>query len=128
MTRDIIDVQYPVVEETQSVAKTAIVETEVVAENGVTLRNAFANKNHSLFIFIENTSDKSAVVTFVSGDAYPNSILGNLDITVDSGEKVVLQLQDISRFETSDGCLNLDFSADFVGNIYAVAKSTKLNV
>ena len=52
MTRDIINVQYPVLDHTESVANIGIEETEVTAANGVTIKDAFSNKNDTLFIVI----------------------------------------------------------------------------
>ena len=128
MTRDVINVQCPVVDKTQSIADVTVVKTAVVAENGVEMKQAFKNKNNTLFICVENTAETDETITFLAGDAYPNSMLGDLTTTVKAGETTMLQIQDVSRFETKDGSLNLDFSTDFIGNIYAVAKSVALNV
>lgn len=127
MTRDIINVQYPVVESTQSVATAEMTKSTVVAANGVTVKEAFKNKNNSLFICVENSGNAAGTVTFLAGDVYPNSMLGKLVTSVGAGKTVMLQVQDISRFENKDGSLNLDFSTGFTGTIYAVAKSVALN-
>ena len=57
MTRDIINVQYPTLDHTESVANICIEKTEVVPANGITIEEAFSNKNNSLFIVIENYSE-----------------------------------------------------------------------
>ena len=53
MTRDIINVQYPTLEHTESVANICIEKTTVVPANGITIEEAFSNKNNSLFVVIE---------------------------------------------------------------------------
>ena len=127
MTRDVIKVQYPVTEGTQSVGAKAIVKKEVTVANGISIENAFANKNNTLFICVENTDDADSAVTFKAGNAYPNAMLGDLTQEVLAETVTVFQVQDISRFENKDGSLNIDFAAGFEGDIYAVAKSTALN-
>ena len=104
MTRDIIDVQYPTLDHTESIANIGITKTTVTQANGITIADAFSNKNNSLFIVIENTAT-SSLLTVKAGDAYPNSML-----------------QDLSRFEKADGSIDLDFAEGFKGNIYAIAK------
>lgn len=128
MTRDIINVQCPVVDKTQSVADIAITKTAVVVANGITIKNAFKNKNNTLLICVENTATSAAKVTFKAGNAYPNAMLGDLEVTVGASSTTMLQIQDASRFENKDGSVNLDFATGFTGNIYAVAKSVALNV
>lgn len=119
MTRDKIDVQYPQLNHTESVANIRINKTEV--NKGITIKDAFSNKNNSLFIVIDNTSDTKALLTVKAGDAYPNSMLGDIVIELPVGTSA-LQLQDLSRFEKSDGSLDLDFSEGFKGTIFAVAR------
>ena len=120
MTRDIIKVQYPTLDHTESVANICIEKTEVVPANGVTIEEAFSNKNNSLFVVIETTSAES-LLTVKAGDAYPNSMLGDIVIEIPSGISAI-QLQDLSRFEKSDGSIDLDFAEGFTGTIFAVAK------
>lgn len=120
MTRDIIDVQYPQLDHTESAANICIEKTKVVPANGITIEEAFSNKNNSLFIVIENCASQS-LLTVKAGDAYPNSMLGDIVIEIPTGTSAI-QLQDLSRFEKADGSLDLDFSEGFVGSIYAVAK------
>ncbi len=120
MARDIINVQYPTLEHTESIANICIEKTDVVVENGVTIEEAFSNKNNSLFIVIENTASES-LLTVKAGDAYPNSMLGDIVIELPAGTSAI-QLQDLSRFEKADGSIDLDFAEGFVGTIYAIAK------
>lgn len=121
MTRDIINVQYPALDHTESVANICIEKKDVLPVNGITIAEAFSNKNNSLFIVIENEASTDSLLTVKAGDAYPNSMLGDIVIELPSGTSAI-QLQDLSRFEKADGSIDLDFDADFDGNIYAVAK------
>lgn len=120
MTRDIIEVQYPVCEGTDSAACVLVAKTSVNPDNGVTVQEVFSNKNNSLVIIVENEG-ASSLMTLKAGDAYPNSMLGDLVLTLEEGITAV-QIQDISRFEKGDGSLDLDFASGFSGSIYAVAK------
>ena len=120
MTRDIINVQYPTLDHTESIANICIEKTEVDSANGVTIAEAFSNKNNSLFIVIENSTSES-LLTVKAGDAYPNSMLGDIVIELPFGVSAI-QLQDLSRFEKADGSIDLDFAEGFSGTIFAVAK------
>ena len=120
MTRDIINVQYPTLDHTESVANIGITVKEVTQANGITIAEAFSNKNNSLFIIIEN-SGTSALLTVKAGDSYPNSMLGDIVIELPAGISAI-QLQDLSRFEKSDGSIDLDFASGFTGKIFAIAK------
>ena len=120
MTRDIINVQYPALDHTESIANICIEKTDVIPTNGVTIPEAFSNKNNSLFVVIENTASES-LLTVKAGDAYPNSMLGDIVIELPAGVSAI-QLQDLSRFEKADGSIDLDFAEGFTGTIFAVAK------
>lgn len=121
MARNIIDVQYPTLEHTESIANICIEKFTVDPANGVTIADAFSNKNNSLFIVIENGDATASLLTVKAGDAYPNSMLGDIVIELSSGTSAI-QIQDLSRFEKADGSIDLDFEADFKGTIFAVAK------
>ena len=43
MTRDIIDVQYPTLDHTESIANIGITKTTVTQANGITIADAFSN-------------------------------------------------------------------------------------
>ena len=120
MTRKIIDVQYPVLDHTESIANISIVMSKVEAD-GITIKDAFSNKNNSLFILINNKGDKTGLLTVKAGDAYPNSMLGDIIIEIAKGVSAI-QLQDLSRFQKSDESIDLDFSEGFEGEIFAIAK------
>lgn len=128
MARDVINVQYPVADDSQSVGAVSVVKSAVDAENGVMVRKAFANKNNSLNIVIENTANDDCEVTFLAGDNYPNAMLGDLVLSIPAETVQDFQIQDISRFENKDGSLVIDFESGFTGTIFAIAKSTALNV
>lgn len=119
--RKIIEVQYPVLDHTESVANIVIKTTEIKTNEGITIKDAFCNKNNSLFIVIDNKTNASSLLTVKAGDAYPNSMLG--DIVIELLKDIsAIQLQDLSRFEKTDGSIDLDFAEDFNGTIFAVAK------
>lgn len=120
MTRDIINVQYPTLDHTESIANIGIKTSTVTQANGITIADAFSNKNNSLFIVINNT-DTDSLLTVKAGDAYPNSMLGDIVIELPEGISAI-QLQDLSRFEKADGSIDLDFAEGFTGTIYAIAK------
>ncbi len=121
MARDIINVQYPTLDHTESVANIGIEKKDVVQENGITIKEAFANKNNSLFVVIDTTTSSSSLLTVKAGDAYPNSMLGDIVIELPTGVSAI-QIQDLSRFEKADGSIDLDFAKGFEGTIFAIAK------
>lgn len=121
MTRDKISVQYPVLDHTESIANIGITKKTVVVANGITIEDAFSNKNNSLFIVIQNDDDTKSSMTVKAGDAYPNSMLGDITIEIPVGVSAI-QVQDLSRFEKSDGSIDLDFATGFDGSVYAIAK------
>lgn len=127
MTRDLIDVQYPKVDSSQSIAAAKITKSSVTAANGIGIKKAFANKNNTLLVCVENNDDAATYITFKSGNAYPNAMLGDLKVDLLAETLNVFQIQDASRFENKDGSLNIDFASGFDGKIFAVAKSTAIN-
>ncbi len=127
MARDIIAVQYPEMDDSQSVANAKVTKKTVTQANGITIEKAFDNKNNSLVICVENTASSASSVTFKAGDNYPNAKLGDLEVNVDQNSLNVFQIQDPSRFENKDGSMNLDFKTGFTGNIFAAAKSVAVH-
>ena len=121
MTRDSINVQYPALDATESVASAAITPQAVTVANGINVANVFSNKNNSLVIVVNNTSGASSAMTLKAGGAYPNAMLGDTTVTLASGITAV-QIQDLSRYEKANGSMDIDFNTGFTGNIYAVAK------
>lgn len=119
MAYDIINVQLPVQDATQSIEIASFEKTTVVPANGIKIEKALDNKNNSLVIVIEATA--TGAVTIKAGDMFPNAMLGDLDVVPASGVNAIL-LEDIARFENRDGSVNLEFAEGFTGTIYAVAK------
>ena len=127
MARDNINVQYPEMDDSQSVADVKITKQAVTPANGICLAKAFDNKNNSLVICVENTASAASEVTFKAGDNYPNAKLGDLTVDVDATSVNFYQVQDPSRFENKDGSMNIDFKTGFTGNVFAVAKSVAVH-
>ena len=121
MTRDKINVQYPTLDHTESVANIGITKQAVTVANGITVVDAFSNKNNSLFLVVENDDDTKSSMTVKAGNAYPNSMLGDITIEIPVGVSAI-QVQDLARFEKADGSIDLDFASGFDGSIYAIAK------
>lgn len=135
MARDEVTVLLPALEGTQSVEVGTVTKQAVTVANGIKIANAMANKNNSLQITVENTyATAASTLTIKAGNNYPNAMLG--DLTVSLGQATagtpvtpkitVILVEDISRFENRDGSINLDFSANFTGNVWAVAKRAGL--
>ncbi|MCR5266783.1 MAG: hypothetical protein K6E29_09375 [Cyanobacteria bacterium RUI128] len=131
MARDEITVQLPVLDNSQSVEVAKVTKQAVTQANGILLKKAFVNKNNSLQISVENTTGAGStpadsVVTIKAGGHYPNSMLGDLAVTVEKSAITVIVIDDISRFEDEDGNIALNFASGFTGNIWAVAKRAGL--
>lgn len=121
MERKVIEVQYPQLNHTESIANICIDKTAVFSGDKININDAFSSKNNSLFIVIDNTSSQESLLTVKAGDAYPNSMLGDIVLEIPLGVSAI-QLADLSRFEKADGSLDLDFAEGFNGTIFAVAK------
>ncbi len=124
MAQDIIQVQLPKQEATQSVEVASFTKQTVTAANGIKIKKALDNKNNSLVIIIEATA--AGAVTIKAGDNYPNAMLGDLTVTAAKDEVTAIILEDISRFENRDGSVDIAFASTFTGTIYAVAKRAGL--
>ena len=121
MSRDIINVQYPVLDHTESIANIEITKQAVTASKGIKIKDAFSNKNDSMFIVIDTTVNGGSLLTIKAGDAYPNSMLGDIVIELPKGVSAI-QIQDLARFQNADESIDLDFAEGFTGTIFAVAK------
>ena len=71
MTRDIINVQYPTLDHTESVANICIETATVTPANGITIAEAFSNKNNSLFIVIENWNRSALYMDLTTSKGLP---------------------------------------------------------
>ena len=120
MARDKIDVQYPILNHTESIANVKIETTKINPKNGITIQNCYMNWNKNTFIHIINFGETS-ILTVKAGNSYPNSMLGDIQIEIPNGINA-MNLYDLSRFVTNDYDLNLDFEEKFDGAIYVVAQ------
>lgn len=134
MSRDKVEVLLPTQDVTKSIEVGAVTKKAVNVSNQITIENALKNKNNSLQITVENTHTSTGdTVTIKAGNNYPNKILGDLSVALPAATPsssaaplapsiTPIIIDDISRFENKDGSINLDFSANFTGNVWAVAK------
>ena len=120
MSRNKILLQYPKLDHTESVANISLDVFRIDSGKGITIEDAFFNKNNSLFLHILNFGDESSLI-IKAGNAYPNSMLGDIVIEIPKGISAIC-IQDLARFEKDDGSLDLDFANDFDGAIYAIAR------
>ena len=120
MSRQSILVQYPKLDHTESIANICIDSFRVNPGEGITIEDAFCNKDNSLFIHIMNFGEDSTLKV-KAGGAYPNSMLGDIVIEIPKGI-CAIQLNDLTRFKKDDDSLDLDFNENFDGAIYAVAR------
>lgn len=126
MARDKITVLKPVYDNSESVATIKATKTAVTQANGIEISKAFENKDNTLFIMVENTANADSTATIKAGNAYPNSMLGDLSVTLEKSAITAIQIQDPSRFENADGSICIDFASGFTGNIFAIAKRVGL--
>lgn len=120
MARDKITPYLPMREATESIEIATVTKQSVTVANGIEIEKALINKDNSLFIVVEPTN--TAAVAIKAGDAYPNSMLGDLVFTPTASKITAVQILDAARFERTDGSIYIDFATGFTGNIYAVAK------
>jgi len=120
MARDKITPYLPMREATESIEIATVTKQSVTVANGIEIEKALINKDNSLFVIVEPTN--TAAVTIKAGNAYPNSMLGDLVFTPTASKITAVQILDAARFERTDGSIYIDFATGFTGNIYAVAK------
>lgn len=127
MARDEISIQLLEYDATDSVGSKKITKQAVTQANGIKLKNAFACKDNSLKIVVENTyATADSTMTIKAGDKQ-NAALGDSIIALaKSATTVVAPIRDMARFEKADGSILLDFSTGFTGNIYAVGEKAGL--
>lgn len=126
MSRDEIHIQFPAIETTESIGLEVITAQAVTVANGITLKNAMGCMNNTLFIILSNTASTDSTLTVKKGDKFPNSILGDLTLTIAKSATTVLQIQDPSRFVNTEGDIDIDFGSAFAGTIYAIGKKVGL--
>lgn len=126
MARDEISIQNPVMDNTESIGLKTITTKSVTVANGIVLKNAMACMNNTLFVVLANTANSDSAITFKKGNKYPNTMLGDLTLSVASSSTTVFQIQDPARFVDASGDINIDFAAGFTGTIYAIGKKVGL--
>lgn len=128
MARDKVNVIFPVLDSSKSVATAdAITAGTVTQANGTELVGAFGGKDNSLQITFDNTASSAKTVTIKAGDIEPNNILGDLSFPVTNSKPCVVLIENPSRFQNKDGSLYIDYESGFTGTVYAVAKHVGLN-
>ena len=111
-----INVILPKKDATQSVEVATAAATTIAAEMKIV--DAMKNKDNSMAIVVNATG--AGVITIKAGDNYPNAMLGDLAVAVDTGVNVI-RLLDISRFENRDGSIVLTNNGA-AGTIFVTAK------
>lgn len=126
MARDKIQIQTMTYDATDSVGSVAITKQAVTQANGIEIENAYAEKDNSLKIIVENTATSASTLTILAGDKQ-NAKLGDSTIALAaSGVTVISPIRDMARYERTDGSIYLDFGTGFTGNIYAVGEKAGL--
>lgn len=117
MARDLIQVQYTLLDHESKVANICIEKTSINPTNGITIEEAFSCKYNSLFIVIENLGEQSLLIAKTV-----DSTSEDINIELAQGTSVI-RLYDLLRFKKDDESIDLDFAENFTGTIYAIAKS-----
>ena len=127
MARDEITIQTPIMDNTESIGLKTITPKSVTVANGIVLKNAMACLNNTLFIVLSNTaSSADSTIIFRKGDKYPNTMLGDLTLSVEKSSTTIFQVQEPARFVDNNGNINIDFGSEFTGTIYAIGKKVGL--
>ena len=127
MARDEITIQTPIMDNTESIGLKTITPKSVTVANGIVLKNAMACLNNTLFIVLSNTaSSADSTIIFRKGDKYPNTMLGDLTLSVEKSSTTIFQVQDPARFVDNNGNINIDFGSEFTWTIYAIGKKVGL--
>lgn len=124
MARDKITVYNYTYEATDCVGVVSIAPKSVSTANGIEIEKAFANKDNSLKITVNNTGSASTVI--IKAGEKQNAILGDLTIAVASGVNEIALNRDMARFERIDGSVYVDFGGGFAGTIYATGEKAGL--
>lgn len=111
-----INVILPKKDATQSVEVATATAAAIEAEMKIV--DAMKNKDNSMAIVINATG--AGTITIKAGDNYPNAMLGDLVVAVDTGVNII-RLLDISRFENRDGSIVLTNNGA-AGTIFVTAK------
>ena len=126
MARDEISLQYLTYDATDSVGAVNVEKQAVTQANGIKLKNAFACKDNSMKIIVENTATSDSTLTIKAGEKQ-NATLGDATIALTKNSSTVIApIRDMARFENADGSIDIDFATGFSGNIYAVGEKAGL--
>lgn len=126
MARDEITIQLPIMETSDSIGIRTITPKSVTVANGIVLKKAMGCMNNTLFIVLSNTASDDSTINFKKGDRYPNTMLGDLTLSIAKSSTTVFQVQDPARFVDINGDINIDFGTGFTGTIYTVGKKVSL--
>ena len=126
MARDEINIHLPIIEKTDSVGIVTVTPQAVTVANGITLNNAMACMNNTLFLVVSNTANADATVIVKEGDKFPNAMLGDLILTAPGSSISAFQIQDPARFVNADCAIDIDFGSGFAGTIFALGKKAGL--
>lgn len=126
MARDKIQIQLPTIESSDSAGVQVITPQTVTVANGITLEKAMECMNNTLFIIVNSTASSDSTLTLKKGDKFPNSMLGDLTITIGKTSTTAIQIQDPARFVNADCDIEIDFGSGFAGTIYAIGKKVGL--
>lgn len=124
MARDKIKVYNYTYDTTDCVGVVAVSKQTVTQTNGIEIEKAFANKDNSLVITVDNTGSVSTM-TIKAGEKQ-NAMLGDCTVALEAGINHVALNRDMARFENIDGSVYIDFTDGFTGNIWAVAEKAGL--
>ena len=116
-----VDIQYPVLNHEESIANIALNTCDINKEHTLaTITNVLDTKDNNMFFVVLNSGDMS-VLTIKAGDAYPNSMLGDLQIEIPFGFSAI-NLADLPRFVKADSSIDVEFKDDFVGKFFVIGK------
>ncbi len=132
MARDEITLQYVTYDAKDRVGSKAITKQAVTQANGIKLKNAYACKDNSMVIYVENTYTSSASTVTIKAGEKQNKLLGDASVAVGQASTAGNPVTEIrlnrdgSSFERNDGSIYIDFSSGFTGNIWATAEKAGL--
>lgn len=120
-SKNVMDIQYPVLNHEESIANISLNTIEINNEDTtINIQSVLDVHRNNLFLIIYNKGSVSTV-TIKAGDAYPNSMLGDTIIELAPGYSAI-NLADLPRFVKADSSIDIHFGNDFKGTIFAIGK------
>ena len=117
-----MDIQYPVLNHEESIANIALNVVSIKNDNAtISITNVLDVCRNYMFLIVENKGDNVSTLIVKAGDAYPNSMLGDIVIELAKGFSAI-NLADLPRFVRADGSVVVEFKDDFVGKVFAIGK------